>query len=178
MATSALGMGYDHPTLRFVINLGAPPSPVTYYQQVGRAGRATDSAQVILLPTPEDRAIWDYFASLAFPAQDVIEHLLGTLAEAEGPMSTPGLEPRVDLARSRLEATLKVLDVDGAVRKVRGGWVATGQPWHYDAERYAKVAEVRALEAQAMVTYARTTECRMRFLLEHLDDPPRPMQEV
>jgi ATP-dependent DNA helicase RecQ len=171
VATSALGMGYDHPTLRFVINLGAPPSPVAYYQQVGRAGRATDSAQVILLPTPEDRAIWDYFASLAFPAQGVIEHLLGTLAEAQGPLSTPGLEPRVDLARSRLEATLKVLDVDGAVRKVPGGWVATGQPWHYDAERYAKVAKVRASEAQAMVTYARTTECRMRFLLEHLDDP-------
>jgi ATP-dependent DNA helicase RecQ len=171
VATSALGMGYDHPTLRFVINLGAPPSPVAYYQQVGRAGRATDSAQVILLPTSEDRAIWDYFASLAFPAQSVIEHLLGTLAEAEGPLSTPGLEPRVDLTRSRLEATLKVLDVDGAVRKVQGGWVATGQSWHYDAERYAKVAEVRALEAQAMVTYARTTECRMRFLLEHLDDP-------
>ena len=171
VATSALGMGYDHPTLRFVINLGAPPSPVAYYQQVGRAGRATDSAQVILLPTPEDRAIWDYFASLAFPAQGVIEHLLGTLREANGPLSTPALEPRVDLARSRLEATLKVLDVDGAVRKVQGGWVATGQPWNYDAERYAKVAEVRALEAQAMVTYARTTECRMRFLLEHLDDP-------
>jgi ATP-dependent DNA helicase RecQ len=171
VATSALGMGYDHPTLRFVINLGAPPSPVAYYQQVGRAGRATDSAQVILLPTPEDRAIWDYFASLAFPTQDVIEHLLGTLAEAEGPLSTPGLEPRVDLTRSRLEATLKVLDVDGAVRRVSGGWVATGQPWHYDAERYAKVAEVRAFEAQAMVTYAKTTECRMRFLLEHLDDP-------
>jgi ATP-dependent DNA helicase RecQ len=171
VATSALGMGYDHPTLRFVINLGAPPSPVAYYQQVGRAGRATDSAQVILLPTPEDRAIWDYFASLAFPAQSVIEHLLGTLREANGSLSTPALEPRVDLARSRLEATLKVLDVDGAVRKVQGGWVATGQSWHYDAERYAKVAEVRALEAQAMVTYARTAECRMRFLLEHLDDP-------
>ena len=171
VATSALGMGYDHPTLRFVINLGAPPSPVAYYQQVGRAGRATDSAQVILLPTPEDRAIWDYFASLAFPTQDVIEHLLGTLAEAEGPLSTQRLEPRVDLARSRLEATLKVLDVDGAVRRVSGGWVATGQRWDYDAERYAKVADVRAFEAQAMVTYARTTECRMRFLLEHLDDP-------
>ena len=32
---------------------------------------------------------------------------------------------------------LKVLDVDGAVRRVRGGWEATGEPWAYDAERYA-----------------------------------------
>ena len=171
VATSALGMGYDHPTLRFVINLGAPPSPVAYYQQVGRAGRATDAAQVILLPTPEDRAIWEYFASFAFPPRDIIEHLLRTLVESGGPLSTPALEPRVDLTRSRLEATLKVLDVDGAVRRMAGGWVSTGHPWHYDAERYAKVAEVRSTEAQAMVAYAATTECRMRFLLEHLDDP-------
>jgi len=171
VATSALGMGYDHPTLRFVINLGAPPSPVAYYQQVGRAGRATDSAEVILLPTPEDRAIWEYFASFAFPQRQVVDHLLGVLDEAGRPVSTQALEPRVDLARSRLEATLKVLDVDGAVRRVEGGWVATGAPWQYDTERYAKVAEVRASEAQAMVAYATKGGCRMRFLLEHLDDP-------
>ena len=39
---------------------------------------------------------------------------------------------------------LKVLDVDGAVARVRGGWTATGTPWTYDAERYARVDEARA----------------------------------
>ena len=43
VATSALGMGFDA-TLGFVVNLGAPPSPVAYYQQVGRAGRGIDEA--------------------------------------------------------------------------------------------------------------------------------------
>src|SRR3954468_2939007 len=38
IATSALGMGFDA-TLGFVVNMGAPQSPVAYYQQVGRAGR-------------------------------------------------------------------------------------------------------------------------------------------
>ena len=38
VATSALGMGFDA-TLGFVVNMGAPASPVAYYQQVGRAGR-------------------------------------------------------------------------------------------------------------------------------------------
>ena len=35
---------------------------------------------------------------------------------------TAALETRVDLSRTRLETMLKVLDVDGAVRRVRGGW--------------------------------------------------------
>ena len=54
VATSSLGMGLDHPTLGFVVNLGAPPSPIAYYQQVGRAGRALDRADAVLLPTSAD----------------------------------------------------------------------------------------------------------------------------
>ena len=37
VATSALGMGYDKPDLGFIVHLGAPQSPVAYYQQIGRA---------------------------------------------------------------------------------------------------------------------------------------------
>ena len=44
IATSALGMGYDKPDLGFVVHVGSPPSPVSYYQQVGRAGRGIDHA--------------------------------------------------------------------------------------------------------------------------------------
>ncbi|MEK8145097.1 RecQ family zinc-binding domain-containing protein [Streptomyces sp. M10(2022)] len=65
---------------------------------------------------------------------------------------------------------LKVLDVDGAVKRVKGGWTATGQPWAYDAERYAWVARQREAEQQAMRDYVATTGCRMEFLQRQLDD--------
>jgi ATP-dependent DNA helicase RecQ len=66
---------------------------------------------------------------------------------------------------------LKVLDVDGAVRRVGGGWTATGQPWHYDAERYQRVAAERVREQQAMLAYQATDGCRMEYLRRQLDDP-------
>jgi ATP-dependent DNA helicase RecQ len=171
VATSALGMGFDKPDLGFIVHLGVPQSPVAYYQQIGRAGRGVDRADVIALPGREDADIWAYFASLAFPPERVVRATLAALAEAGRPLSTAALETRVDLTRSRLEMMLKVLDVDGAARRVSGGWTATGQDWEYDADRYARVAGERAREQQAMLGYLETTGCRMEYLRRELDDP-------
>ena len=172
VATSALGMGFDKPDLGFVVHLGAPASPISYYQQVGRAGRGVENATVVLLPGREDKDIWNYFGSLGFPAESDVRETLAELSAAGRPMSLPALEPRVQLRRSRLESMLKVLDVDGAVHRVQGGWTATGQPWNYDADRYARVAETRRTEEQAMIGYQETTGCRMNYLRAQLDDDP------
>ena len=173
MATSALGMGFDKPDLGFVVHLGAPSSPVTYYQQVGRAGRATEAADVLLLPGHEDQELWQYFATNAMPTRQRATSVLDALAASDVPLTVPALESRVELRRGALELLLKVLAVDGAVENRAGGWVATGADWVYDEERYSRIAAARVAEQRAMLDYEDLghARCRMEFLTAALDDP-------
>jgi ATP-dependent DNA helicase RecQ len=170
VATSSLGMGLDMPDLAFVVHLGAPASPIAYYQQVGRAGRALPHAAAVLLPTSADEKIWAYFDSTAFPPEEKVSKVLDTLAAADAPMSLPRLEADCGLRRGRLEALLKVLDVDDAVTRVDGGWTSTGKPWTYDKDRYAGIAAARRREQGVMRDYRSGHQCLMQILRRELDD--------
>ena len=172
IATSALGMGYDKPDLGFVVHVGSPPSPVSYYQQVGRAGRGIDHALVALLPSEADAGVWDYFATATIPERAQVERLLAGLSAYVGdqPATVPALEAETGLRRGRVELMLKQLAVDGAVDRVEGGWRPTGAAWVYDQEHYDSIIATRRREADIMRAYTRGQRCLMQLLQESLDD--------
>lgn len=176
VATSALGMGYDKPDLAFCLHLGSPSSPVAYYQQVGRAGRALDDATAVLVPAASDERIWEYFATAGIPTDDLVRKVLGALEDGGGAaQSVPALETATGIRRGRLETLLKILAVDDVVVRDGSGWREGERPWVYDEAKWSALRRVRAAEADLMRRYAHGAGCLMQFLQQALDDPdPRP----
>jgi ATP-dependent DNA helicase RecQ len=173
VATSALGMGYDKADLTFVVHYQAPGSVVSYYQQVGRAGRGVDHADIVLLRGGEDRRIQDFFIEQAFPARERVAAVLNELeAAGQSGRTTRELMAVVNLGMGRIEAMLKILDVEGAVRRDGSRWRSVPDAdWRYDAERYAQVTALRRAEQTAMAAFGVDGRCLMRVLQEELDDP-------
>jgi len=173
VATSALGMGYDKADLTFVVHFQAPGSVVSYYQQVGRAGRGVDHADVVLLRGGEDRRIQDFFIEQAFPTQERVRAVLADLrAAGEEGRTTRELMGVVNLGAARIDALLKILDVEGAVARSGTRWrVVPGAEWAYDAQRYEQVTALRRAEQAAMAAFGADGRCLMRALQEELDDP-------
>jgi len=144
---------------------------VAYYQQVGRAGRAIERADAVLLPAEGDERLWEFFASAAIPDPGNIEQVMAALKERGGPMSVTDLESVTGIRRGRVESLVKIVAVEGSVERVSDGWRATGVPYVYDGEKWAAIRSARSAEADLMRSYARGEGCLMEFLQRALDDP-------
>ncbi len=169
VASVALGMGFDKPDLHFVIHYQHPDSIISYYQQIGRAGRGIDSARIILLHGHEDRDVQEYFINTAFPHPEQVGQAIATLRD-DGPQSRNELQRSINARGSTIDKILLHLELEGVVVKEGRQWELTGRQTEPDYERWGQVTAQRYRELAQMERFIQYEDCLMRFIAEALDD--------
>ncbi len=169
VATVKLGMGFDKGDIGFVIHFQQPSNIVSYYQQIGRAGRKLDRAYAILMSGCEDEKIIDYFIDTAFPTREECESAMKEIEEGGG-AGKNYLLSRLNMPGGRLDKTLDFLMNENAIYKQNARYYPSLNTYSYDEEHYSVVTEIRRREKEQMRDLIDTGECYLKFVVNCLDD--------
>jgi ATP-dependent DNA helicase RecQ len=169
VSSVALGMGFDKSDLHFVIHYQLPGNIISYYQQIGRAGRGIDRAHIILMHGAGDEDIQRYFIDTAFPNPGQVHEVIQALQQRV--QGRTELQQRVNVRVSTLDKILTHLEVEQIIVKRDGDYALVKTDAMPDYARWSAVTQTRYDELRHMKAYLRERGCLMHFLAQALDDP-------
>ena len=169
VATIKLGMGYDKGDIAFVIHYQMPSNIVSYYQQIGRAGRNIDKAYIFLMYGKEDEEILNYFINTAFPTEQETKKIVDYIGDRDG-VRIGQIVSAINIRKSRIDKALAFLINDGFIRKDKGAYYITPKKFVYDREHYDAITAIRKNETEQMKRLAQTKECYSKYIVSCLDD--------